>query len=165
MSRRYLTAEDVRAAKGGEVVIDERTLVTPQAQELAAELGLAIRTAGGDWTEPVPDRGPDSPYGSRGEIEASIDGASSEGAVVTVVGLNRPGVLAEITRALADCGAGVRDISQRMVGEHFHLILTVEPEPGAAFDKLKQELECLGGKNDYMVRVMHERVFRYMHRV
>ena len=30
---------------------------------------------------------------------------------------------------------------------------------------ISQGLQCLGGEDDYVVRVMHERVFRFMHRV
>ena len=30
---------------------------------------------------------------------------------------------------------------------------------------LKGKLECLGGTDDYAVNVMHERAFRFMHRV
>ena len=33
------------------------------------------------------------------------------------------------------------------------------------FAALKQCMECLGGPQDYVVRVMHERVFRFMHRI
>ena len=36
---------------------------------------------------------------------------------------------------------------------------------GADFAHIKQHLECLGGQDDYVVRVMHERVFRFMHRI
>jgi len=36
---------------------------------------------------------------------------------------------------------------------------------GGSFAELKQRLECLGGPQDYAVSVMHERVFRFMHRV
>jgi ACT domain-containing protein len=85
--------------------------------------------------------------------------------VVTAVGKNRPGVLAEITSALATAQCNVLDISQKMVEGYFHLVLMVELEPGASFAQLKQCIECLGGPDDYVARVMHERVFRFMHRI
>jgi predicted amino acid-binding ACT domain protein len=52
-----------------------------------------------------------------------------------------------------------------MIEGYFHMVLTVELSPGAVFGDVKQELECLGGPDDYIVRVMHERVFRFMHRI
>ena len=56
-------------------------------------------------------------------------------------------------------------ISQKMIAGYFHLVLTVETAPGTSFAALKQCMECLGGPEDYVVRVMHERVFRFMHRI
>ena len=43
--------------------------------------------------------------------------------------------------------------------------LTVELEQVANFEGFKTDLECMGKKDDFAVRVMNERVFRFMHRV
>ena len=84
---------------------------------------------------------------------------------MTVVGRNRPGVLAEITASLAELGVDVHDISQRVIEDYFHLVLTgIMSDPGD-FASLKERLQCMGGAEDYVVRVMHQRVFRFMHRV
>lgn len=183
MSHRWLTAEDVRRAGGsqasGELVVDEGTVVTPQAQEVADALGLTIRTSAGSYAEPAPDRGPDAARaaralpnlpepgpGARPGDEASGDASGdANGAVVTVVGRNRAGVLAEITRVLSEADCNVHDISQRIIDGHFHLILTVEFPRAGRFGALKQTLECMGGKDDYAVHVVHERVFHFMHRI
>ncbi|MEZ5975205.1 MAG: ACT domain-containing protein [Planctomycetota bacterium] len=85
--------------------------------------------------------------------------------MITAVGRNRPGILAEITSALSQAGVSVVDISQRTVDSFFHLVLTVELGMGSDFATLKQRMDCLGGKDDYVVRTMHEGVFRFMHRV
>ena len=77
----------------------------------------------------------------------------------------QPGVLAEITNAVATSKGSVLDISQKMIADYFHLVLTVELPQGADFAEVKRCLECLGGQDDYVVRVMHERVFRFMHRI
>jgi ACT domain-containing protein len=174
MSHRWLTAEDVRRASssqsGGELVVDAGTVVTPQAMEVAEALGLTIRTSDGNYTEPAPDRGPDAvrashtlsnlPEPGSGDLESTANGA-----VVTVVGRNRAGVLAEITRVLSEAGCNVHDISQRIIADYFHLILTVEFPPAGNFGELKQTLECMGGKDDYAVNVVHDRVFHFMHRI
>jgi len=97
--------------------------------------------------------------------EPDPDDTAGPSVIVTAVGKNRAGVLAELTGALAQAGVSVHDISQRVVEGYFHLILVVELEPGASFGPLKQRLECMGGPDDYAVRVMHQRVFRFMHRV
>jgi ACT domain-containing protein len=167
---RFLTSEDVRRARGREIVVDEGTLVTPQAFDVARESGIAIRTASGAYTVPPPDRGPDAaiaqttlPHLPEPPPEGEL--ASVTGVVVTAAGRNRPGVLSEITATLARTNANVLDISQKVVEGYFHIVLMVELPPGQGFADLKSCLECLGGQDDYVVRVMHERVFRFMHRV
>ncbi len=168
MTHRFLTAEDVRRAAGPEIVVDEATVVTPQATEAARSAGIRIRTAAGAFEEPPPDRGPDAERALRSlphlpEPEANPSLAST--AIVTAVGRNRSGVLAEITAAIAGADGNVHDVSQKVVEGFFHMILAVELAPGASFERLKSCLECLGGPDDYAVRVMNERVFRFMHRV
>lgn len=171
MARKFITTEDVRRAGGAELVVDADTIVTPQALEFAAQSGVRIRDArGAAYSEPAPDRGPDAQRAMRAlphlpEPASDADIDSSQMVVVVAVGRNRPGVLAEITAALSKAGASVHDISQKMVQGFFHLVLTVESPPGSSFAELKQILECLGGQDDYVCRVMHERVFRFMHRL
>lgn len=166
MARRFLTVQDLERANTRELVIDADTLVTPQALERAQALGITIRTASGAYAEPKPDRGPDAEQAQRSlphmpEPETDL----GAGIVVTAVGKNRPGVLAEITAALATSKGNVMDISQKMVAGYFHMVVTVELPPGSSFGEIKKCLECLGGQDDYVVRVMHERVFRFMHRI
>lgn len=170
MAKKFVTTEDVRRASGGEVVVDADTIVTPQALEYAVQNGVRIRDArGAAYSEPQPDRGPDAQRAMRSlphlpEPSSDSDIDSTQMVVVTAVGRNRAGVLAEITNALSSAGCNVHDISQKMVQSYFHLVLTVEVPPGSSFASLKQTVECLGGQDDYVCRVMHERVFRFMHR-
>ncbi|MFG0319829.1 MAG: ACT domain-containing protein [Planctomycetota bacterium JB042] len=86
--------------------------------------------------------------------------------VVTAVGRNRPHVLAELATGIAEVGGDIQEISQRIVDGWFHTILTVDMSraPGA-FPEAKAALEGLSRDDDYTVRVQHERVFRYMHRI
>jgi len=170
MTSRFLTTEDVRRANAREIVVDEGTVVTPQALEFAAANGIAIRLGAASYSEPAPNRGPDAERAIRSlphlpEPASDSDVGSTQMIVVTAVGRNRPGVLAEITIALAAANASVHDISQKMVEGFFHMVVTVEVPPGSSFAELKAKLECLGGPDDYVCRVMHERVFRFMHRI
>jgi len=170
VARRFLTAEDVRRANAAEIVVAEGTVVTPQAQEAAERAGVAIRvgTGGGAWKEPAPDRGPDAESTRQRlpHLPEPHDNPTLEStAIVTAVGKNRPGVLAAITAKVAEHGGNVFDVSQKVVEGYFHMILTVELEPGASFDAFKTALECLSCPDDFAVRVMNERIFRFMHRV
>ncbi len=168
MPRRFLTADDVRRAPPGEILVDPETIVTPHALEAARAAGIAIKSvAGGAWREPAPDRGPDAEGGVHRPPhlpEPPADHASPT-AVVTAVGRNRPGVLAEITAAVAELGGNVHDVSQRVVDGYFSIVLVVELEGRGNFADLKDKLACMGGPEDYAANVMHERAFRFMHRV
>lgn len=170
MPRRFITVDDLRAlsARGKDIVIDEDTMLTPHAQAFADEHRISVRTqSGGAYKEPAPDRGPDAERAQRTlpHLPEPVDDGPGTAVVITAVGKNRPGVLAEITGALAASKASVHDISQRMIEGYFHMVLTVELTEGTSFAQLKQCMECLGGPDDYVVRVMHERVFRFMHRI
>ena len=113
MAKRFITAEDVALAGRGPLLVDDNTVVTPQALLAAQAAGIQIQTgSGAGYSEPAPDRGPDAPVAldHLGRMpEPDSDLANGNGAVVTVVGKNRPGILAEITSALGESGASVVD--------------------------------------------------------
>lgn len=171
MTRRFLTAEDVRRIGGPVIQVDEGTVVTPQALDAAAAAGIQIQTGGAGapkpYEAPAPDRGPDA--GRAMETLAHLPEPSSDfngtGVIVTVIGKNRPGLLAEITGYLAGHSCNIHKVSQEIVEGYFHLILTVELPDGGAFGPLKEGLEAMGGQDDYVALAMHERVFRFMHRI
>ena len=103
MAKRFLTAEDVRHAGSTEIVVDEHTIVTPQALEAAQAAHIHIRTTQGAYSEPKPDRGPDAERAQRSLPhlpEPADEGDVGTGVVITAVGKNRAGVLAELTGAL-----------------------------------------------------------------
>src|SRR5262245_65231849 len=99
MPRRFLTADDVRRANAAEIVVEEGTVVTPQALEAAEQAGVSIRSGAAAWKEPTPDRGPDAQTTRQRlpQLPEPHDNPIQEAtAIVTAVGKNRPGVLAEI---------------------------------------------------------------------
>ena len=168
MTRRFLTAEDVRHATERTIVVDAETIVTPQALDAAEAAGIDVRTEEGPWSEPTPDRGPDAQRAAaRSSHLPEPEGAAqlSKSAIVTAVGINRPGVLADLAVAIAEQGANVLDVSQRIVGGYFHMILTVELSGATSFEDFQNRLQCMSNPDDFAVRVMNERVFRFMHRV
>ena len=171
MTRRFLTAEDVRRMGGPVIQVDAETVVTPQAMEAASAMGVTIQTGGAGaarpYTPPAPDRGPDA--GRAMETLAHLPEPFSyfegTGIIVTVIGKNRPGVLAEITAYLAAHSCNIHKVSQEIVDNYFHLILTVEMPSGDLFAGLKDGLEAMGSQDDFVALAMHERVFRFMHRI
>lgn len=122
----------------------------PQAPTLGEQLDAAVRS------EIL-----DAPCG---------DNLSGGRAVIAVVGANRPGVVARISSAVAAVGGDLADMSQVIVDEYFSLIFLVNldglDEKGVSFrvfkERLKDEAAAIG---QVEVLVMHERIFRAMHKV
>lgn len=168
MTHLFLTQSDVRSAAEGAttITVDDRTIVTPQAIEAARELGVLIYNSQGPYKPPPPDRGPDA---SRDLDRLLPPDARSAGAtttfVVAAVGHNKPGVLNLITTKIAEFEGSIEDISQRIVDSYFELTVVVNIPPHVHFGQVKQALECLSTPNDIALRVMHEKVFRFMHRL
>lgn len=91
-------------------------------------------------------------------------------AVIAVIGANRPGIVARISTAVASAGGDLADMSQVIVDEYFSLIFLVNLDGldanGGSFrvfkERLKDEAAAIG---QVEVLVMHERIFRAMHKV
>ena len=87
-------------------------------------------------------------------------------AVITVVGVDRVGIIARITGKLADLGINILDISQTIMGDLFTMSMIVEM--GSAekqFVQVRDELVALGQEMGMEIHVQREDVFRYMHRI
>ena len=85
-------------------------------------------------------------------------------AVITVVGVDRVGIIARITAKLADLGINILDISQTIMGDLFTMSMIVEM--GSAekqFVQVRDELVALGQEMGMEIHVQREDVFRYMH--
>lgn len=85
--------------------------------------------------------------------------------VVSVMGYNRPGILAELTARISEHRGNIMDIGQKIVGDYFCTLLIVELPASASFTRFKEQLEGLGGGRDYKVMVQNEKVFSALHRV
>jgi ACT domain-containing protein len=86
--------------------------------------------------------------------------------VVTVMGSDRVGIVAGITKVLADCNANIIDISQTILQDIFAMILLVDI---ASSDKdllgLEEALKAAGDTLGVKIVVQHQDIFRYMHRI
>lgn len=89
-----------------------------------------------------------------------------ERAVVTVLGSDRVGIVAQVTKLLALHNANIVDISQTLLEDLFTMIMLVEVDAlDTNFEKLQQELEEVGDELKVKIMLQHEKTFRYMHRI
>ncbi|AFQ44582.1 MULTISPECIES: ACT domain-containing protein [Desulfosporosinus] len=90
----------------------------------------------------------------------------SNRAIITVIGRDQIGIIAWVSGRLADCQVNVLDISQTILDEFFTMIMIVDLEPATIeIDGLAQTLEQEGNEKGLQVKVQHEDIFRFMHRI
>jgi ACT domain-containing protein len=86
--------------------------------------------------------------------------------IVTVVGHDRTGIIAETARVLADAGVNIVDISQTLLGEFFVMILLADvTRATVGLDALKVQLHAKAAQLGLKIDAQHEDVFKFMHRV
>lgn len=91
---------------------------------------------------------------------------NSSRVVVTVVGMDKVGIIAGVANTLADCNANIVDISQTIMQEFFTMIMMVDISNCTVdFSTLKELLERCGEKLEVKITAQHEDVFRFMHRI
>jgi ACT domain-containing protein len=175
MPRTIIMAEDVAAmAEGGRLVIDDNTTVTSSARDLARRRGIELvespgarGAAGGGAASGAAASQAATDAVLAGQRDAPFTGGGVPGTIiVTAVGVNRPGVMAELTTAVGELGGDIQDVSQRLTGGYFNAILVVDiARSGQSFAAYRDALKALSEPNDYVVTVIDERVFTAMHRL
>lgn len=84
--------------------------------------------------------------------------------VLTTFGLDKKGIIAEISRVLLEHGANILDISQTIVDGYFNMMMITEVEADQ-FEKLSKELEKASQAIGVMTVVQRAETFKAMHRI
>ena len=85
-------------------------------------------------------------------------------AIITVLGGDRPGIVAAVAGALSERSANILDISQTILQGIFTMTMLVDLG-GAGFSELKERLEELSGSLGVQIMMQREEVFKYMYRL
>ena len=93
------------------------------------------------------------------------EAASGNRAIITVLGSDRPGIVASDTGALADREANILDISQTILQGIFTMTMLVDLGSTAEFSELKTKLDELSEKLGVQITLQREEVFRFMYRL
>ena len=87
-------------------------------------------------------------------------------AIVTVIGKDRVGIIADVTALLAQYGVNVLDISQTVLQEYFTMIMLVDASQCTVpFADLARTLDEVGTQRDLQIRAQREDIFNAMHRI
>ncbi len=86
--------------------------------------------------------------------------------VITVIGLDRVGIVAGITQVMSEYSVNIADIRQTIMKDLFTMIMLAEVQ-GENFDlaAFQEAMSAIGKKMGVQVIVQHEDAFRFMHRI
>lgn len=88
----------------------------------------------------------------------------NERAVVTVIGKDQVGILANVSTGCADAGANVIEVTQSVLDGYFCMIMVIDiSKLTIDLDMLKKNIEK--HVPSMVVHVMHQNIFDSMHRI
>mgnify|MGYP003225104252 CR=1 FL=1 len=87
-------------------------------------------------------------------------------AVVTVVGKDRVGIIANVCTALAGYQVNVLDINQTVLQEYFTMVMLVDTSACKdSIGEMSDILEQAGKEQELSIRIQREDIFNAMHRI
>lgn len=84
--------------------------------------------------------------------------------MITVTGVDHPGIVAAVTTELAKLNVNIEDISQTILQDFFTMIMLVDIR-GVKRNEVQKALDRVADKQKVKIIMQHEDLFRYMHRV
>lgn len=86
--------------------------------------------------------------------------------VISVLGKDRSGIVAAISKVLAEAGANIDDISQTILDNIFSMTMLVTLNPEVAdFNEVQERLKAIGEELGMQIIIQREDVFQYMYKV
>lgn len=86
--------------------------------------------------------------------------------VVSVIGKDAVGIIADVSSICRECNANILDITQSVLQDMFVMVMLTEiKELNCSFADFSGKMKTLGQGKGLDIRVMHEDVFNSMHRI
>ena len=87
-------------------------------------------------------------------------------AIVTVVGKDRVGIIANVCTALANFNVNVLDINQTVMQGYFTMMMATDVSQSTIpMAQLASEIEKIGQEMGLSIRIQREDIFEAMHRI
>ena len=87
-------------------------------------------------------------------------------AVITVIGVDKVGIIAKVSTKLAEMNVNILDISQTTMDDLFTMIMYTDiSKMNVEFSYLSSELEKAGAEMGLQISVTHEEIYKSMHRI
>ncbi|MGE5395975.1 MAG: ACT domain-containing protein [Chitinophagales bacterium] len=86
--------------------------------------------------------------------------------IITVIGQDRVGIIANIAQILAESNVNILDITQTILQEIFTMIMVVDIRQSKIdVAELNRRLTAKGEEMGLVITTQHEDIFRFMHRI
>lgn len=87
-------------------------------------------------------------------------------AIVTVMGIDKAGIIAKVSGCLYDFNVNILDINQTIMQNIFTMVMLVELESATdSMENIISQLAKLGEEIGVDIRLQHEDIFKSMHRI
>ncbi|KRK72629.1 ACT domain-containing protein [Lacticaseibacillus nasuensis] len=85
--------------------------------------------------------------------------------IITVIGTDKVGIIAQVTTKLATLDVNIQDVSQTIMQGAFTMMLAAQLPPQADFSEVKAALQALGDQIGVEIRVTRQEIFDAMHKL
>jgi len=87
-------------------------------------------------------------------------------AIVTVIGVDKVGIIAHVGNVLSDIDINILDISQTVMQQYFTMIMLVDYNMcKKEFKEVKQYLASAGEQINMKISIQQEAIFNAMHKI
>ena len=87
-------------------------------------------------------------------------------ALVSVTGVDRPGIIAKVSTALYEMNVNVLEISQTILDGYFTMLMIVDMTAAtAAFSEVAEKLNVVGEELGEVINIQRADIFDAMHRI
>jgi ACT domain-containing protein len=98
--------------------------------------------------------------------QQSGTGGSSERLIISVFGVDHPGIVAGVSQILADAGCSIVDINQTVVQGKFAMVIIANTSRSKlSVSELKERFRAQGEKLGVRIYAQREDLFNAMHRI
>jgi len=89
-----------------------------------------------------------------------------EKAVLTVIGSDKVGIIASVSKVFAETNVNILDVSQTTMQNIFTMIMLVDvTEANLPFVELTEKIKSLGASMGLTMQLQHESIFNSMHQI
>lgn len=87
-------------------------------------------------------------------------------AIITVVGVDKVGIIAKVSGLLAEQNINILDITQTIMNDLFTMIMYTDiSKIKEEFPVVADKLEALGKEMGVQIAITHEEIYKSMHRI